>query len=245
MTWIDGVNGLPAVSLEDLNSEAALQTRVDRKYVVDAETWAQVLEAHAPQLRVLEVSGSRGAHYRSVYYDTPGFDSYLAAARRRPHRYKVRVREYLDSGLSAVEVKLRSGRGETIKHRHLVDGALRADDVVAFASTFPLVRPDAASLEATLETRYTRTTLLHPQGRVTVDQHVTAIGRDGQRVDYGDLLIVETKSSRAAGAMDRALWARGIRPERLSKYATSLAAIHPELPANRWHRSLNRHLGAA
>ena len=47
------------------------------------------------------------------------------------------------------------------------------------------------------------------------------------------------------GAVDRALWARGIRPTRLSKYATSLAVLRPDLPAHPWTRSIRRHLPAA
>ena len=248
MTWTDLVAALPAVSLEALNEEAALQTRVDRKYVVDAQTWAHVLTEHAASLQALDVSGSRAAQYRSLYYDTPEMASYLAAARKRPRRFKVRVREYVDSGTSAVEVKLRSARGATVKHRQFVEGTPSVDEVVAFAASFPLVAPYASELAASLETTYTRTTLLHPQGRITIDAGVTAVDASASErdsMDYGELLIVETKCTGAAGDIDRALWSRGIRPVRLSKYATSLAALHPNLPANRWHRTLSRHVAAA
>ena len=53
-------------------------------------------------------------------------------------------------------------------------------------------------------------------------------------------MIVETKSPAAATATDRWFWARGYRPVRLSKYAVGLAALLPELPANRWARTLRR-----
>ena len=54
--------------------------------------------------------------------------------------------------------------------------------------------------------------------------------------------IVETKCEHHAGEMDRALWALGVRPSRVSKYCTSLAALNPDLPSNRWARTLRRHL---
>jgi hypothetical protein len=38
------------------------------------------------------------------------------------------------------------------------------------------------------------------------------------------------------------LWANGIRPARISKYCTSLAALRPELPSNRWSRSIRRYV---
>jgi hypothetical protein len=51
-------------------------------------------------------------------------------------------------------------------------------------------------------------------------------------------VIMETKSGSAAGPLDRHLWAHGVRPCRISKFATGLAALNPQLPANRWHRTL-------
>ena len=53
-------------------------------------------------------------------------------------------------------------------------------------------------------------------------------------------MVVETKSA-AASPMDRLLWSRGVRPTRISKYATGLAALDPALPHNRWSRTLRRH----
>ena len=56
-----------------------------------------------------------------------------------------------------------------------------------------------------------------------------------------DLVVVETKSAGSASAMDRLLWSHGVRPTRISKYATGLAALDPDLPHNRWSRTLRRH----
>ncbi len=106
-------------------------------------------------------------------------------------------------------------------------------------------RDNVHTLSEVLTTSYERVTLVTDDARVTVDRHVAAIDVDGRQMNYGDLLIVETKSTGGAGAVDRALWAAGIRPARISKYCTSLAALRPELPSNRWSRSLRRHVPAA
>ena len=55
--------------------------------------------------------------YESTYFDDASLSSYLAAAHGRPSRYKVRTRTYVDSGECMLEVKRRSGRGETVKER--------------------------------------------------------------------------------------------------------------------------------
>lgn len=105
------------ISLAELGERAALMTRVDRKYLVPLEVAASLLPALDGGLRVLEIEGRRTFGYRSVYYDTAELAGYRAAATGRRRRFKVRRRDYLDTGASYLEVKTRTGRGESRKHR--------------------------------------------------------------------------------------------------------------------------------
>ncbi|SEJ09219.1 polyphosphate polymerase domain-containing protein [Demequina mangrovi] len=244
--WEERLAQLPTVTLAELETEYALLTRVDRKYIVSPDVWAEVM-AEVPGMRALEIDGARSFGYASVYFDTPELDSYRDAARRRPLRYKVRTREYLDTGGRAIEVKLRSAKGETVKHREwLADDAAGESRLEGsardFVASFPEVGAAVDELAPVLTTRYERSTLVSHGARVTVDSDVTGISAEGPSIGFGGALIVETKSSMRAGDVDRALWARGIRPARVSKYCTTLAALQPELPSNRWARTLRRHL---
>ncbi|MBB1514970.1 hypothetical protein H5398_03110 [Tessaracoccus sp. MC1679] len=73
--------------------------------------------------------------------------------------------------------------------------------------------------------------------RATLDTHLTWSDRQtGHERSADGLVIVETKSSAGASVADRVLWGRGHRPVSMSKYATGLATLRPELPHNRWHR---------
>jgi hypothetical protein len=94
----------------------------------------------------------------------------------------------------------------------------------------------------TLTTRYRRSTLvdLHAGARATVDRGLECSALP-QRVVTLDRLIVETKSGMSPSPIDRWLWRQGARPERISKYSTAIAVMHPELPANAWHRTISRH----
>ncbi|BDZ62541.1 hypothetical protein GCM10025873_23320 [Demequina sediminis] len=123
--WEERLADLPSVALAQLESEAALLTRVDRKYIVAPAVWADVMAA-IPAMRALEIDGARDFGYSSIYFDTPELESYAAAAHRRPSRYKVRIREYLDTGGRSIEVKLRSAKGETVKHREWLPEGRRA-----------------------------------------------------------------------------------------------------------------------
>ena len=234
-----------SVELAELEATAALLARRDRKYIVPLSVGARLADELAASCRVLEIGGRRRFRYESVYFDTPDAVSYLASARGRPRRYKVRTRTYLDSGRCLLEVKVRAPRGRTLKVRHEHPIALRgALDAVAraFAGACPLIGETSESLEPALATRYTRATLLVgvDRVRVTIDTAVEARAPDGRTVGLAGMAIVETKSGGPPSAADRILWQMGHRPTRVSKYCTSLAALRPELPANRWTRALRQ-----
>lgn len=239
---------LPAVPLPELLAAAGLQSRFDRKYVLPVQRLPELLARLGDGARVLEIDGRRSFRYDSVYFDTPGYEAYLLAARGRPRRYKVRTRRYLDSGGAFLEVKTRDGRGRTVKHRTGIHPAgperldRRARAFVRAALRDTAASPASADrLRAVLRTRYRRTTLLLADGgcRATIDLAPEWAAPDGSGLVRPDrMAIVETKSAGGANELDRLLWRAGLRPRRISKYASGIALLHPRLPANRWHRLL-------
>ncbi len=251
------LSALPAVTLADLDAEAALQTRVDRKYVVPLACLPAVLAELPDGTRALEIGGERALRYASQYFDTPALHSYLGAAHGRRRRFKVRARTYVDSGTSFLEVKTRGGRAATVKDRVPVAGSALDDAAVGYAAEMladagiPDARRLAESLEPVLTTRYRRATLLLPgeaggdpsRGTVDIDLRWCDVQQPGDsgRLTLPATAIVETKSGCRAGALDRALWRHGHRPASISKYGTGLAALRPGLPRNKWHRTLTRY----
>lgn len=241
--------GLRSIGLAELVERAALQTRVDRKYVVPVATIAGLLAGLADSARVLEINQQRSFRYESVYFDTPELTSYYLTARRRRRRFKVRTRTYLDSSECWLEVKTRGARGSTVKHR--LPYQLRYQtELASFGRNFVdevLAREQFAasqlSLHPTLRSSYRRSTLFlaATTSRITIDTDLT--WQDGDReVAVPHLAVIETKASLAACEADRWLWRAGHRPARISKYATGLAALRPDLPAVPWRRTLRRHL---
>lgn len=245
------------VALAELVERAALLTRVDRKYVVPTDRAARLVADLPPEVRVLEIGGVRLARYESVYFDTPELVSYLTTAHRRRRRFKIRTRTYLDTGDTYLEVKTRGVRGLTVKERRPCPASARsrlaaadgeyAARVLVDAAVPPV---DTARLAPTLEVTYRRATLLLPgpggaSARATIDLDLrwAVPGSASDGIDVPDLAVVETKSAGHPGELDRLLWARGYRPVSVSKYGTGLAALHPGLPANRWHRTITRDVG--
>ena len=265
---------LTSTSLAELNSAAGLLTQVDRKYLVPLERAQELVGDLTSEARVLDIDGRRRFSYASTYFDTPGLEAFMLAARKRRRRFKVRTRTYLDTGLCFLEVKTRGARGTTVKRRmgyHPDDasrltGSGRAFVAACLASTGvtgpAVARAVAAALRPVLATTYERTTLHLPdaEARATIDTaltwrrltpgapqalrpaHLTAAIDDGEPVAVADIAVVETKNPATPSPADRALWDAGHRPTRISKYATGMALLHPELPANRWYRTLTHEL---
>ena len=272
---------LATTTLAELNSAAGLLTRVDRKYLVPLKSAQELVDGLAPDARVLAIDEQRRFSYASTYFDTPGLEAFMLAARKRRRRFKVRTRTYLDSGLCFLEVKTRGARGTTVKRRmsyHADDasrltGPGRAFVAACLASTgvtgSATAHDVSAALRPVLATTYQRTTLHLPsaQARATIDTALTwqrlgpAVStgtvtgppaprparlaeaiNEGEPVAVADIAVVETKNPATPSPADRALWDAGYRPTRISKYATGMALLHPELPANRWYRTLTHEL---
>jgi len=240
---------LPAVGLDRLLAEAALQTRVDRKYLLDADALPAVLATADARIEVLEIGGRRRFAYRSVYFDTPDLAAFHRSGRRRRRRFTVRTRLYRHSGETWLEVKTRGPRGTTVKDRlpyDLADAGRLTVDGRAFVAAVLAghhVDVDPAALVPALHTAYDRATLLitadGPATRATVDAGLTW-RRPGSAaaISVPGTVVVETKGSASPGPLDRALWRSGTRPGRLSKYGAGLAVLDDDLPDLKWHRTL-------
>lgn len=246
-----GLERLDPIPLDELIAHAALQTRVDRKYLLPLDAVRDLLERLPPDTRVLEVEGARNFAYRSLYFDTPELLSYLLTARRRRRRFKIRTRLYEHSQECWLEVKTRGPRGHTVKHRlpydaehhtSLTPGRPFVDTVL---TEHRVTGGAHLAFAPTLTTRYRRTTLFLPgtHSRVTIDTDLA--WEDGTRqLLLPRRVVVETKTGSTASPVDRLLWQDRYRPVRISKYATGLAALRPHLPATPWRRTLRRDFSA-
>ncbi|MGO2658666.1 polyphosphate polymerase domain-containing protein [Mycetocola reblochoni] len=252
------LEGTQTIGLDELNAAAGLLTRVDRKYLLSASELAAVVAALPEGSRVLQIEGALSSAYSSTYFDTPGWDSYLGAARRRRRRAKIRTRSYVDADVAFLEVKTRGSRSLTVKERipYRTDDADRITGAGAayIADALTQARIDGievADLAPVLRTGYRRSTVLLPDGgRATIDvelswERVHGEGLDGDRMLVPDAVIVETKSPSSPSVLDRILWSRGVRPSSMSKYATGVAMLEPGMPSNKWSRLLRQGLSGA
>lgn len=243
---------LEPISLEELVGQAAMMTRVDRKYVLTREMVNPLLFALDPHTQVLTINDQAPQPYQSTYFDTPDMRSFSMAAHKRRRKFKVRTRTYVASKMSFLEVKATGPRGVTIKERipYDFDAAMRAellDEVRPWLEEQlekagqPVGIGDV--LEPIMWGSYNRTTLLMADGtgRATFDTDLDWQNSRGSYLHEPNMVIFETKSGSRPSELDRLLWSHGHRPAKISKFGTGMAALDPNLPHNRWNRVLKQH----
>lgn len=235
------------IDLERLIADAALQTRIDRKYVLTRDAAARVVASLDARTLILDTAGTRSFRYESVYFDTPDLLSFRMAAQPRRRRFKLRTRTYLDSRTAFLELKTRGARSATVKdrveyapsdRRRLTDTA--RDYAAEGLDAIGVGGRRADDLGVRLTTRYRRATFVSADrtARATLDVDLKWDDVAGAVLTTPHLVILETKSPAAASDVDRVLWRAGHRPVSISKYATGMAALHPHLPRNKWSRLL-------
>ncbi|MEU9125290.1 polyphosphate polymerase domain-containing protein [Streptomyces sp. NPDC048506] len=236
-----GLHDLPGATLAQVDGAAALQHRVDRKYLVPAETARRLVAALAGSHHVLDLGGRRTTGYLSTYFDTPGLDAWRAHVQGRRRRWKVRTRLYAEDGLCQVEVKTKDGRGATVKHvlkataedygRLDSEAAGFVDAVLAAAGP---VGVTAADLVPAAEVTYVRAALadLDAGTRVTLDGRLACHRGGRSALLDASYVLVETKGAARPAPADRVLVGLGARPVSLSKYIVGLSLLVPGLPDN-------------
>lgn len=235
------------IALDDVVSEAALQTRVDRKYLLTADQFNQLISGIGHGFKILEIDNQRSFQYESVYFDTPAFGMYRDHLQGRRRRMKIRTRAYVDTDLCMVEAKFKGLRGATVKERMeyplQARGYLNAQaQAFLAAQTYEHYGQELPAIMPVMQSNYQRATWVNPasQERLTCDVELV-YGKPGAVVRGPQMVVVETKSANGRGIGDQVLAQLGIREESMSKYCLGMALLHPHLPANKWSRLLRNH----
>lgn len=215
----------------------ALQRRFDRKYVLDVALVAPLVRALSLEFVAVPGDAPRLCRYETRYLDTPGLKHFHDHRRGVPRRMKVRVRNYLDRGLSVLEIKRRTGRGTTDKVRveRQGSGALTEEEWSWLARHGPT--PDGPDLVTT----FSRLTLLSEASpeRLTIDLGL-GFSEDSLEGSFQRVAIVEVKTLGAGQRSTAVRWLhdRRHRPRSFSKYCVGRVLLRPELPRHGFARAL-------
>ena len=224
---------LAPITLEEMSS-IRLMNRTDKKFVTNKEKLAELLALAEGQYYAQFNAGSKIASYRTTYWDTEGHDYYMQHHNGRAPRQKVRVRTYMDSGVTFLEVKTKNNHGRTKKKRVEVPGQGQISDSADFL--MERVHRAPSEIHETVQNNFHRITLVNyaKTERLTIDFDVQFHNFEtGEDVDTGDLVIVELKRDGNVYSPVLAILRQlRIKPSGFSKYCIGSVLTNASLKQN-------------
>jgi len=223
------------VSLETVGLRAS-QDRCDTKFLLSHDQLLTALDGLHEHYTVLEVGGARLHRYRTLYFDTAGFDLYRRHQRSSRSALKIRSRHYVDSGRSFFELKRKVGPRRSLKARTetpAIVTELSAAQGAFIAANAPI---NGECLRPAVWNRFERVTLASKKSRerVTLDIGIQFEWQSGE-VRIPGIVVGELKQERfdRTSAFFRHMRSIGSRPTGFSKYCVGAALLYPQLKRNR------------
>lgn len=226
---------LEPITLEQMSS-IRLMNRTDTKFVTNKENLARLLELAQGKYYAQFNNDSRIANYMTTYWDTDNHRFFLEHHNGRAPRQKVRVRTYMDSDLTFLEVKTKNNHGRTKKKR--VEVPSQEIEVQGTNGEFVegLVHQGLNEMHPTVRNQFHRITLVNydKTERLTIDYDVHFHNMEtGTDANVGPLVIIELKrdGNVYSPVLDILRFLR-IKPSGFSKYCIGSVMTNKKLKQN-------------
>ena len=223
------------ISLEEMDG-VKLMNRTDTKFTFSISVLPELFQNLSPFYNVLEIDNKRIHEYKSLYFDTKKRKFYYDHHNQRVNRFKVRFREYVDSGLTFLEVKRKNNKGKTIKKR------LKVKDIVTSIKSeqqeyINKIIGQKLDVFPVQWINFSRITLVHKvlKERLTLDLNLNFYDEKSSG-DLSKIIIAEVKQERMSRSSDFIRIAKDMRiyPMRISKYCFSAIELDSSLKNNRF-----------
>ena len=245
----DILNRYESITLDEMKS-IRLMNRIDTKFVTTVPTLCRLLEIAHDDYFVQETGGLRISPYYTLYFDTDDYVMYNRHEAGHLERQKIRIRSYVDAGLSFLEVKTKNNHRRTKKRRMTIDGfdALHPDHNLRFERQDKMfeayddfirsyLRYDPTTLSGKLENRFDRITLVNKAKteRLTIDTNLRFHHIITDKYRYmDDIVVIELKRDGLQPSPILGMLCQlRIHPHGFSKYCIGSAFTNDNLRRNR------------
>ncbi|MGB0805696.1 MAG: polyphosphate polymerase domain-containing protein [Salibacteraceae bacterium] len=230
------ISSVPGISLQELGA-VDFDSRIDTKFVFHKDKLPEFLSRIKNDLQVLDVNGDRLFQYENLYCDSNDFEFFKRHHSGFGNRSKVRVRKYSDKGPFFFEVKKKTNKGKTVKHRIPIESFNKFENPDTENS---LVDNTGFSFE-TLSKRtgidYKRMTFsnLAFSEKLTVDFDLVAKNKT-DKFKFENLVIVEVKQIKYSSRSPFIAQLKKLKIYKtsFSKYCASVAVLNSDLKQNRF-----------
>ena len=212
-----------------------VMNRTGTKYVTNTASLMKLLAKAKSDYLVQDINGMRLMPYSTSYYDTSGCDMYIKHLHGHKTRQKIRVRTYVDSGVSFLEIKNKNNKGRTEKKR--ISYYSFEDE-----SSLQFIGANSAylynHLQRRIDNQFSRITLVNRQmtERLTIDTNLQFCNlHTGIVCTLEGLVIIELKrDGNTFSPVSEMLRQLRIHPNGFSKYCMGMALTDERLKQNRF-----------
>lgn len=203
-TYTNELKTFDTISLTELNAKASYLKRIDKKYLLNVNQFADILNELKKDFKVLEIKGKKIFSYDNIYMDSDDYLFYNQHQDRKNSRTKVRTRYYIDSNLAYFEYKQKINwvtnkyRYEfpSEEHGFMTKGKKRFFEWVWQSNYNGEIAP---KITPSIQTKYKRITLVSNDGseRLTIDFAIKTNNlrdKKSKEVNLKNLVIIESKS---------------------------------------------------
>ena len=224
-----------------------LMDRLDFKFVAPVSLLPDLLEEMEAGFMVQEVNDKRIAPYATQYFDTPDLGYFVMHQNGKLSRQKIRIRSYIDSDLSFLEVKNKNNKGRTKKIRILsdfqridsIEDLNEKKDFLANHSVF-----DVNLLAPSLENSFRRITMVNNNKteRITIDTNLSFFNyKTNEKKQLDPLMVLELKQDGCVHSHFRTIVSNlNIKKSSFSKYCMGIVFTDSEVKYNRFKKKLIR-----
>jgi len=230
------------ITLSDLD-KVKLMNRTDKKFCLHRRLLPGILEALKNDYSILEIKGETIFHYDNTYFDTEDDQMYINHQNGKRNRYKIRVRQYVQTDDNFLEIKFKNNKGRTLKERikrQDFRSAFNETDLDFIKKSLPY---PALKLQPKIRSNFHRITLADNNftERVTIDTF-PGFKNEENEVILENLVIIEVKQSKSndPAKIIRVLQEHKIRNKGFSKYCIGRSLLEEKLKKNNFKPTLLR-----
>jgi len=234
-----------SISLAEMDA-VTLMNRVDTKYIINNSQLSDLLVMALKHYRIVEIDGKRIIPYSTIYFDTDTTEMYLMHHNGKLNRSKVRMRSYIDSEISFLEIKSKNNKGRTTKNRIGITNEQFAMMTMKEKDKVFLKEMDVhpGLLIPQIQNNFRRITLVDNRmtERITLDTRLSFKNvSTGLSKKVEDLVIIEMKQDGASAShFGEYLRAIRINSGSMSKYCMGMMLVNPDLKSNGFKNKLRK-----
>lgn len=239
------LSSFDSISLAEMD-KVKLMNRVDAKYIINNSQLPGLLKKALCHYRVVEIGSKRLIPYSTIYFDTDDTEMYLMHHNGKLNRFKIRMRSYVDSEISFLEIKTKNNKGRTTKNRIRIPNEQFESMTLEEKEQIFLKEMNIKSfpLEAQIQNEFRRITLVDKEltERITLDTYLSFQNLSTKQSEtVEDLVIIEIKQDGDGKSHFRQyLNEIRINSGSMSKYCLGMMLVNPDLKSNGFKNKLRK-----